>query len=130
MITLPAGYVGAIAKHPVQATTWRSLVTYWHEHCAHRLEQWHDGARVLPGFCSRPGPCGEVMRTEQVVPYVHTLYLAGMHTTVNQTALSLHALLTRRDQWQRLLDAPTLLDNAVEELLRFESTAQYMRPIY
>lgn len=70
---------------------------------------------------------GEVMQPEQVVPYVHTLYLAGMHTTVNQTALSLHALLTRREQWELLLAEPDRLDLAVEELLRFESTAQFMR---
>jgi len=70
---------------------------------------------------------GEVMRPEQVVSYVHTLYLAGMHTTVNQTALSLLALMQQREQWQLLLQRPDLLDNAVEELLRFESTAQYMR---
>jgi cytochrome P450 len=69
----------------------------------------------------------EAMRPEQVVPYVHTLYLAGMHTTVNQTALSLHALMEHRDQWDLLLAHPDLLENAVEELLRFESTAQYMR---
>jgi cytochrome P450 len=70
---------------------------------------------------------GEVMRPEQVVPYVHTLYLAGMHTTVNQTALSLLAMLERRDQWELLVARPELLENAVEELLRFEPTAQYMR---
>jgi cytochrome P450 len=70
---------------------------------------------------------GEVMRPEQVVPYVHTLYLAGMHTTVNQTALSLLAMLEHRDQWELLVARPALLDNAVEELLRFEPTAQYMR---
>jgi cytochrome P450 len=70
---------------------------------------------------------GDVMRPDQVVPYVHTLYLAGMHTTVNQTALSLHALLDARSQWELLRSRPDLLDNAVEELLRFEPTAQYMR---
>jgi cytochrome P450 len=70
---------------------------------------------------------GEVMKPEQVVSYVHTLYLAGMHTTVNQTALSLHALMQQRDQWELLVRQPELLDNAVEELLRFEPTAQYMR---
>lgn len=70
---------------------------------------------------------GEVMRPEQVVPYVHTLYLAGMHTTVNQTALSLLALMRHRDQWDLLRATPELLPNAIEELLRYESTAQYMR---
>ena len=72
---------------------------------------------------------GEVMKPHQVVPYVHTLYLAGMHTTVNQTALSLHALLAHRAQWELLRSRPELLENAVEELLRFEPTAQYMRRI-
>jgi cytochrome P450 len=70
---------------------------------------------------------GDVMRPDQVVPYIHTLYLAGMHTTVNQSALSLHALLEHRSQWELLQSRPALLDNAVEELLRFEPTAQYMR---
>jgi len=70
---------------------------------------------------------GEVMRPEQVVPYVHTLYLAGMHTTVNQTALSMHALMCHRDQWDLLCRDRALLPNAVEELLRYEPTAQYMR---
>jgi len=70
---------------------------------------------------------GDVMRPDQVVPYIHTLYLAGMHTTVNQSALSLHALLEHRPQWELLQSRPALLDNAVEELLRFEPTAQYMR---
>jgi len=70
---------------------------------------------------------GEVMRPDQVVPYVHTLYLAGMHTTVNQSALSLLALLEHRSQWELLRSKPELLENAVEELLRFEPTAQYMR---
>ncbi len=69
---------------------------------------------------------GEVMRPEQVGPYMHTLYLAGMHTTVNQTTLSLLAMLERRDQWELLVAQPELLENAVEELLRFEPTAQYI----
>ena len=70
---------------------------------------------------------GELMQPEQVVAYVATLYLAGMHTTVNQTALSLHALLRHRDQWELLVQRPELRDDAVEELLRYEPTAQYMR---
>ncbi len=75
----------------------------------------------------RVGDDGEVMRPEQVISYVHTLYLAGMHTTVNQIPLALLDLLQHPDQWERLRTEPTLLENAVEELLRFGSTAQYMR---
>jgi cytochrome P450 len=70
---------------------------------------------------------GSVLRQEQVLAYVHTLYLAGMHTTVNQTALTLMSLMQQRDQWELLRAEPSLLENAVEEALRFEPTAQYMR---
>ena len=73
------------------------------------------------------GDAGEVLRPEQVLSYVHTLYLAGMHTTVNQVPLSLWTLLSHRDQWDLLCERPELLGNAVEELLRFEPTAHYFR---
>ena len=73
------------------------------------------------------GDAGDVLRPEQVISYVHTLYLAGMHTTVNQIALGLWALLSHPDQWDRLCGDPSLLDGAVEEVLRFEPTAQYFR---
>ena len=73
------------------------------------------------------GDEGEVMRPEQVVPYVHTLYLAGMHTTVNQTALEPARAARAPRRSGTSCARPSLLDNAVEELLRFEPTAQYMR---
>lgn len=70
---------------------------------------------------------GRIMRPHQILPFIHTLYLAGMHTTVNQTALGLYTLLRHRDQWELLRSNPDLLENAVDEILRFEPTAQYMR---
>jgi cytochrome P450 len=69
---------------------------------------------------------GGAMRPDQVVPYLYTLYLAGMHTTVNQTALSVLALMRHRSQWEVLRDRPGVVEDAVEELLRYDSTAQYM----
>ncbi len=49
---------------------------------------------------------------------------AGHETTTNLIGNGAHALLTHRDQWQRLLDEPALLPTAIEELLRFESPLQ------
>ena len=49
---------------------------------------------------------------------------AGHETTTNLIGNGAHALLTQREQWQRLLDDPSLLGTAVEELLRFESPLQ------
>ena len=49
---------------------------------------------------------------------------AGHETTTNLIGNGTHALLTQRDQWQRLRADPSLLGTAVEELLRYESPLQ------
>jgi cytochrome P450 len=49
---------------------------------------------------------------------------AGHETTTNLIGNGMHALLTHRDQLQRLQTDPELLAPAVEELLRFESPLQ------
>ena len=49
---------------------------------------------------------------------------AGHETTTNLIGNGTHALLTQRDQWERLRAQPDLLGTAVEELLRFESPLQ------
>jgi cytochrome P450 len=49
---------------------------------------------------------------------------AGHETTTNVIGNGLHALLTHRDQLERLQREPELLPSAVEELLRFESPLQ------
>jgi cytochrome P450 len=49
---------------------------------------------------------------------------AGHETTTNLLGNGVHALLTHRDQWERLQREPGLINSAVEELLRFESPLQ------
>ena len=49
---------------------------------------------------------------------------AGHETTTNLIGNGVHALLAHRDQWDRLVREPVLIDTAVEELLRFESPLQ------
>ena len=49
---------------------------------------------------------------------------AGHETTTNLIGNGTHALLTQREQWERLHAQPELLGTAVEELLRFESPLQ------
>ena len=49
---------------------------------------------------------------------------AGHETTTNLIGNGAHALLTQREQWRRLLEDPSLLGTAVEELLRYESPLQ------
>jgi cytochrome P450 len=49
---------------------------------------------------------------------------AGHETTTNLIGNGAHALLTQREQWRRLVAEASLLDSAVEELLRFDSPLQ------
>jgi cytochrome P450 len=72
------------------------------------------------------GDRGSVVTADQVTATVHTLFLAGFHTTVNQIGLSLLALLGAPEQWTALVEDEQLLPNAVEELLRYDPTAQFM----
>ena len=49
---------------------------------------------------------------------------AGHETTTNLIGNGLHALLTHRDQWERLQSEPALIGTAVDELLRYEAPLQ------
>ena len=113
---------------PDQVQDFVAAAKVLYEHLAEVVE-WKRGHRGddLVSTVLSAADDGDVMTHDHVVPYLHTLYLAGMHTTVNQIALSLLALMRHRSQWELLRARPELGDNAVEELLRFDSTAQYMR---
>jgi cytochrome P450 len=79
---------------------------------------------VLSDFIAA-GDEGSVIGPDQVAATVHTLVIAGFDTTVNQTGLSVLALLRHPAQWERLVRDNSLLNNAVEELLRYEPTSQF-----
>ena len=53
-----------------------------------------------------------------------TLLVAGNETTRNLISGGMHALLEQRPQWEKLCADPSLLPNAVEEMLRFVSPIQ------
>jgi cytochrome P450 len=50
------------------------------------------------------------------------LLMAGHETTTNQSANAVRALLATPGAWRRLHDAPSIIPNAIEELIRFESS--------
>lgn len=50
------------------------------------------------------------------------LLMAGHETTTNQSANAVRALLDTPGAWRRLHDEPATIPNAIEELIRFESS--------
>ncbi len=58
----------------------------------------------------------------EVESVIYGLSFAGHEAVTNLICNSLVSLLTRRDQWQELIDDPSLIPNAVEEVVRFNSS--------
>ncbi len=67
---------------------------------------------------------GERLTAPELLHNCIFLLNAGHETTTNLTGNGVHALLTQREQYERLVAQPALLPTAVEELLRFESPLQ------
>jgi cytochrome P450 len=69
-------------------------------------------------------PSGEKLAETELLHNCIFLLNAGHETTSNLIGNGLHALLTHRDQFERLVREPSLIGTAVDELLRFESPLQ------
>jgi len=67
---------------------------------------------------------GERLSEAELLHNCIFLLNAGHETTTNLIGNGMHALLTHRDQLERLQHEPALINSAVEELLRFESPLQ------
>jgi len=72
---------------------------------------------------------GDVLSEDEVLDNVILLYIAGHETTVNLIGNGTLALLTHREQYERLVADPSLGPSAVEECLRFDSPVQFTRRI-
>ncbi|WP_406157195.1 cytochrome P450 [Streptomyces sp. NBC_00882] len=62
---------------------------------------------------------------EELITMSIALLATGHHTTANQLANHLYILLSRREEWERLVAEPELLPTAIEELLRVTPLSPY-----
>jgi hypothetical protein len=67
---------------------------------------------------------GDRLSPEELRANIGLLFGAGHETTTNLIGNGLLALQRQRDQWERLKADPSLIPNAIEELLRFDSSVQ------
>ena len=86
-------------------------------------------ARAHPGddltsALAQAAEAGEKLDESELVAMVFLLLVAGHETTVNLIGNGMLALLEHTDQWEKLRNDPSLIRQAVEELLRFTSPAE------
>jgi cytochrome P450 len=82
---------------------------------------------LLGALLSAEGDDGDRFTEDELVAMVTQIVFAGHETTTNLIGNACVLLLRdHRDQWGLLCDRPELVPNAVEEILRFESPAQYV----
>jgi cytochrome P450 len=72
----------------------------------------------------RAEEAGDKLSAEELEANIGLLFGAGHETTTNLIGNGLLALHRHPDQWRRLRADPSLIPNAVEELLRFDSSVQ------
>ncbi len=69
---------------------------------------------------------GDHMSEDELTGTLVVILYAGHLTTTDMIGNGIHDLLRYRDQWERLCADPSLVRNAVEECLRFNSPVQMM----
>jgi len=74
-----------------------------------------------------PDENGEPLSQQEVATILFGLLLAGHETTTNILGNGLRRLLEQRDSWDALRADRSLIPNAVEEILRFDSSVIHWR---
>jgi cytochrome P450 len=72
---------------------------------------------------------GDQLSHDELMSQLVTLYMAGHEPTAGLVGNGILALLDHPDQLERLRDEPSLLRNAVSELLRYDGPNQFIRRI-
>jgi cytochrome P450 len=86
------------------------------------------GSDLLTGLIEAEDD-GDVLSDAELVAQVVLLYLAGHETTVNLIGNGVLALLRNPAQLAELRSRPELIENAIEELLRYDAPVQISRRI-
>ena len=111
-----------------QADIARGMLDYW-RYCRHFVAARRDHraddftSELLDAHDADPDPDnGTGISYREVESVVYGISFAGHDPVTALLANSLRCLLPRRDQWDELATDPSLIPNAVEETLRFESS--------
>jgi cytochrome P450 len=110
---------------PADFPALQSLFGYLAALTAERAAAPAEGTGVIDGL-THPGPDQEPLSPVEIVMHSIQLIAAGTDTTASLISNVLHELLVVPDRWQRVVDDPTLIPQAIEESLRFAAPLQYV----
>jgi cytochrome P450 len=106
------------------STAYRELTDYFRG-AVGRMRAGPGGDAGLLAAMAAAQEQGERLSEGELYANAILLLNAGHETTTNLIGNGTLALLRHPDQMRRLCEEPTLLENAVEELLRFDSPVQF-----
>lgn len=118
-IDLPASELDAFQRRANQTT--QELVDYFRWIIGQRRQDPQDD--LISSLIAAESAEGKINEKELISTLI-LLLVAGHETTVNLIGNGTLALLRHPDQWQLLVDDPSLAKNATEELLRYDSPVQ------
>lgn len=118
-IDFPSTGLEAFVKRVDQTTS--ELVEYLGWIVAERRQEPQDD--LISSLIAAEAAEGKISEKE-LIATIMLLLVAGHETTVNLIGNGTYALLRHPDQWQALIDDPSLARNATEELLRYDSPVQ------
>ncbi len=96
-----------------------AMVDYW-RYCRDIVRRRHENASDdLPGDLVRMQQSGEEISDDEIAGVLYSALFAGHETTTNLMTNGLRELLLRPAQYQKIVDDPSLISNAVDECLRY-----------
>lgn len=121
-VTKAMGINVSRADARVAETSVDALARFLADHIEHKRR--HPGSDLLSAMIAAEEE-GDRLSDRELLANAFLILLAGFETTVNLIGNGTVALLRHRDQWEKLCADATLLPNAIEELLRFDSPVQF-----
>ena len=112
-----------VAPEPAAALpTFGEMAAYLHEQIARQAEA---GGESLVTRLREAQVDGHQLTDEEILVFFGLLVFAGNDTTRNTASSGTLALLEHPEQWRALCERPELIEQAVEEILRFTSVVNY-----
>lgn len=99
-----------------------NLVDYWQE-CLRLVQDAHDNERdTLVGDMVRSQQAGDEISDHEIASVVYSMLFAGHETTTTLISNAMRVLLGHPEQWRQLVDDPSRIPGAIDEVLRYSGS--------